>query len=241
MQHRGHKPMRVFDIFRSIQGEGTRAGVPMDFVRLAGCDLACAYCDTPAARDPAAGCDMTVAEVLAALPQPGLECVEITGGEPMLHLEETNALIAALVELPAPDVCAAGPGEGPCMRSHRRVEAKRTVLVETSGAHPIELLDGRAVRIVDFKTPGSGMAERMVWTNVGHLTPHDEAKFVLTGRDDYEWARAMLTRHRLADLCPVLFSPVTATLDARTLAQWIVADALPVRLNLQLHRLLNLP
>jgi 7-carboxy-7-deazaguanine synthase len=209
--------MRVFDIFRSIQGESTRAGLAMDFVRLAGCDLECSYCDTPEARDPGAGRDMTVAEVLAALPSPALPCVEITGGEPMLQIWDVNALAAALL---------------------RR---GRTVLIETSGAHPIDGLDTRPVRIVDVKTPGSGMAGRICWTNLDRLQPHDEVKFVLTGREDYDWAKQVAARYDLAERVAVLFSPGHPSLEARTLAEWIVADALSVRLNLQIHKYLRLP
>lgn len=209
--------MRIYDIFRSIQGESTQAGVPMDFIRLAGCDLSCSYCDTAAARDPSGGREMTVTEVLAALPQPPLPHVEITGGEPMLQVNEVNALIAALVD------------------------AGRTVLVETSGAHPIERLDARAIRIVDVKTPGSGMAHANLWQNLAHLTPRDEVKFVLRGRADYDWSKDVLARYRLAETVPVLFSPVEGSLDPRTLAEWILADALPVRLNLQMHKYLGLP
>jgi 7-carboxy-7-deazaguanine synthase len=209
--------MRVFDIFRSIQGEGTRAGFVMDFVRLAGCDLACSYCDTPEARDPSAGRNMTVAEVLAALPSPPVLFVEITGGEPMLQLDEVNTLTAALIEL------------------------GRTVLVETSGAHPIEELDARAVRILDVKAPGSGMVDRMCWANLDPLTPRDEVKFVLTDRADYDWAKQVVARCRLADRAVVLFSPAAPSLPAAALARWMVDDALPVCLNLQIHKYLRLP
>jgi 7-carboxy-7-deazaguanine synthase len=209
--------MRVFDIFRSIQGEGTRAGLVMDFVRLAGCDLACTYCDTPEARDPSAGRDMTVADVLAALPSPPVPCVEITGGEPMLQPKEVGALTARLI--------AGG----------------REVLVETSGAHLVQGLDARAVRILDVKTPGSGMADRMCWANLDRLTPRDEVKFVLTDRADYEWAKQVVARYRLADRAVVLFSPADPPLSAAALARWMIDDALPVRLNLQIHKYLRLP
>jgi 7-carboxy-7-deazaguanine synthase len=209
--------MRVFEIFRSIQGETTRAGLPMWFVRLAGCDVACAYCDTPAARDPAAGREMTIEEVLAAVAAPPLPWVAVTGGEPLLQAAEVNALIAALVD------------------------RGRQVLVETGGAHPIDSLDPRAVRIVDVKTPGSGMAERMLWRNLDLVRPSDEVKFVLTGRGDYEWAKTIVARHGLAGRTTVLFGPATPLLDAASLARWILDDGLPVRLTLQLHKLLGLP
>jgi len=209
--------MRVFEIFRSIQGETTRAGVPMDFVRLAGCDLACSYCDTPAARRADAGRNMTVADVLGALPSPPLPWLMITGGEPLLQVEELNRLIAALIE------------------------SGRKVVVETSGAHPTEMLDDRAARILDVKTPGSGMADRVCWSNLEHLRPDDEVTFVLVDRADYEWACEVVERHGLLERLPVLFGAARGRLDPRLLAGWLLEDGLPVRLNFQLHKYLRLP
>jgi len=209
--------MQIFDIFRSIQGETTRAGLPMWFVRLAGCDLRCSYCDTAAARDPEAGRAMTVAEVVAAVSSPALPHVAITGGEPMHQVQEVNALVASL---------AANGSE---------------ILIETNGAHPIDVLDPRAVRIVDVKTPGSGMADRMCWRNLDLVTARDEVKFVLTGRADYDWSKKVLARHRLIGRTTVLFGAAAPLLDPATLSRWILDDGLPVRLNLQLHKLLGLP
>ena len=221
--------MRVFEIFRSIQGETTRVGLPMAFVRVAGCDLACSYCDTPDARPPDAGREMTIAQVLAALPcsrehlslqglpRPPRTEVMITGGEPLLQPEDVNALVVELV-----------------CRGHE-------VMVETSGAHPIDLVDARARRIVDVKTPGSGMADRMDWRNLERLTSRDEVKFVLTGRPDYDWAKEVVESHGLLARCPVLFGSAWPLLDPKALARWMVEDALPVRLNLQIHKVLGLP
>jgi len=204
--------MQVYEIFRSLQGETSRAGVPMDFVRLAGCDLACTYCDTPAARDASAGREMSAREVLAALPSPPLPWIAITGGEPLLQLDDVNALIAAL----------AGTG--------------RRVLVETCGSHSVEALDERAVRVLDVKTPGSGMAERMDRTNLVRLRPGDEVKFVLTDRTDYDWAWRVVDRHDLCARAVVLMGPARPHLDAKTVAEWILADGRPIRLNLQIHK-----
>jgi len=208
--------MRVYEIFRSLQGETSRAGVPMDLVRLAGCDLACTYCDTPEACDASAGREMSAGEVLAALPSPPLPWTAITGGEPLLQRDALNALVAALAE------------------------TGRRVLVETSGAHALADLDDRAVRILDVKTPGSGMAERMVWANLERLRPTDEVKFVLTGRADYEWACDVVERYDLADRAIVLMGPARPQLEPATVAEWILADGRPVRLNLQVHQDLGL-
>ncbi|MGB2754883.1 MAG: radical SAM protein [Phycisphaerae bacterium] len=214
--------MRVFEIFRSIQGETTRVGLPMAFVRVAGCDLACSYCDTPDARPTDAGRDMTVAEVLARLDETGLPWCMITGGEPLLQAEDVNALVVELV---------------------RR---GREVMVETSGAHPIDLVDARARRIVDIKTPGSGMADRMDWRNLERLTPRDEVKFVLTGRPDYDWAKEVVESHGLLARCPVLFGAARPLLDPKALAGWLIEDPgasrrAGIRLNLQIHKMLGLP
>ena len=209
--------MQIFDIFRSIQGETTRAGLPTWFVRLAGCDLACSYCDTAAARDPEAGRAMTVEEVVAAVSSPALPHVAITGGEPMHQVAEVNALVASLAS------------------------SGREILIETNGAHPIDALDPRAVRIVDVKTPGSGMADRTCRRNLDLVTARDEVKFVLTSRADYEWAKSVLARHRLIGRTIVLFGAASPLLDPATLARWILDDHLPVRLNIQLHKLLGLP
>ncbi|MCX5656500.1 MAG: 4Fe-4S cluster-binding domain-containing protein [Planctomycetota bacterium] len=263
--------MRVFEIFRSIQGETTRAGLPMWFVRLAGCDLRCSYCDTAAARDPEAGRAMTVEEVVAAVSSPALPHVAITGGEPMHQAAEVNALVAALVgpqgaaekgsgalSVEAPDPFSAGPVESRGAASGAEkgsgaiqqrapdpfpalISAGREVLIETNGAHPIDALDPRAIRIVDVKTPGSGMADRTCWRNLDLVTARDEVKFVLTGRNDYEWAKNVLARHRLIRRTTVLFGAAAPLLDPATLARWILDDHLPVRLNLQLHKLLGLP
>jgi 7-carboxy-7-deazaguanine synthase len=210
--------MQVFDIFRSIQGEASRVGLPMWFVRLAGCDLACSYCDTPAARDPSAGRDMAVQTIIETIEAGGaLPWVLLTGGEPLLQHAQTNLLARALID--------------------RGYE----VLVETSGAHPIDLLDARARRIVDVKTPGSGMADRNDWRNMALLAPEDEVKFVLTDRKDYEWAKDVVERYSLLDRAAVLFGAATPNQELRAVAEWILQDLLPVRLNLQAHKWLHLP
>jgi 7-carboxy-7-deazaguanine synthase len=216
--------LRVCEIFHSIQGESTWAGSPCIFVRLTGCHLRCAYCDTGYAFKE--GSWMSVEDVFAAVERAGggaTRLVEITGGEPLLQ-EPVHELIRQL--------CDAG----------------RTVLIETSGACDISRCDPRAIRIMDLKTPGSGESHRNVWDNLRHLRASDELKFVITDRADYEWSRDSVHRHRLAErVRAVLFSPVFEQspgaeiagcpgLDPRELAEWILADNLPVRLQLQMHK-----
>ncbi|HZS94739.1 MAG TPA: 7-carboxy-7-deazaguanine synthase QueE [Chloroflexota bacterium] len=206
--------LRVTEIFQSIQGESTHAGRPCAFVRLTGCPLRCVWCDTAYAFY--GGVEMSLDEVLAKVAAFGCRLVEVTGGEP-LHQPEAYALIERL--------CAEG----------------YDVLLETSGAIDISPVDKRAHVILDIKCPGSGMMERMCWANVARLTAKDEAKFVLKDRADYEWAKAILRRYELADRCPVLFSPVFGELDLRQLAEWILADRLPVRFQIQLHKYIWAP
>lgn len=207
--------MRVCEIFSSIQGESTFAGSPCIFVRLAGCNLRCVYCDTTYAYDE--GREMEADEVIGAVVASGLSLVEITGGEPLLQSAEVSGLASRLLDM------------------------GRRVLIETNGSLPVGNLDRRAVVILDIKTPSSGMADRMDLGNLRHLKSTDEVKFVMSGRQDYEWSREMLMRYGLPDTCTVLFSPVWGALEPRQLGEWIIADRLPVRLNLQLHKYLYGP
>lgn len=201
--------MRVTEIFHSVQGESTFAGLPCVFVRLTGCPLRCSWCDTEYAFF--GGTDRSIDDVLNAVRPYGCRLVEVTGGEPLAQ-PDTPALL------------------------HRLCEEGFTVLLETSGAVDTTVVD-RSVRIIlDVKCPGSGMTERMYWPNVEQLRPQDEVKFVIQDRSDYEWAKSILDRFRLTDRCPVLFSPVFGALDPRQLAEWLLADRLPVRFQLQLHK-----
>lgn len=218
--------LRVNEIFHSIQGEGTRAGLPCAFVRLTGCHLRCAYCDTAYAFY--AGRWMTLEEILAAVRSFGCPFVEVTGGEPLLQ-PTVYPLLARLLDEFA------------------------TVAIETSGAVSIERVDTRVVRIVDIKTPSSGECTRNHWPNIDLLTQRDEVKFVLTTREDYDWARDIIRRHRLADRCTVLLSPVRPaadapggvwagdTLEPAELVRWVLDDHLPVRISMQLHKLIWSP
>jgi 7-carboxy-7-deazaguanine synthase len=202
--------VRVNEIFYSIQGESTWAGSPCVFVRLTGCNLRCSWCDTEYAFYE--GRQMDVGEVAAKVDSFGCGLVEITGGEPLLQ-QGVHPLIDLLLE------------------------GGHAVMIETSGERDISGLDPRVVRIVDLKCPGSGESERNRWNNLEHLTLHDELKFVLTDRRDYEWARHVVREHGLSELVnAVLMSPVFGKLDPSDLAAWILADRLGVRMQLQMHK-----
>ncbi len=203
--------LRVTEVFFSLQGEASRVGLPTVFVRLTGCPLRCGYCDSDYAFQ--GGTWMTVEAIVAATRRHPTRHVTVTGGEPLAQ----RACPALLTQL-----CDAG----------------LDVSLETSGALDIATVDPRVARIVDIKTPGSGELARMRWENLDHLTPRDEVKFVLCDADDYAWARQVLQAHRLHERCAVLFSPVWSRLAPRELAEWILRDGLPVRMQLQLHKLL---
>jgi 7-carboxy-7-deazaguanine synthase len=202
--------LTVNEIFHSIQGESTFAGEPCVFVRLTACDLRCSWCDTPYAFYE--GRKMAIDEVMAEVERYGCELVEVTGGEPLLQ----------------PDVY-------PLMT--RLLEAGKSVLLETGGHRSIAAVPPGVVRIMDVKCPGSGEAARMEWDNLKLMTLIDQVKFVIKDRADYEFAREIVARERLSDkVAAVLFSPVHGVLESRLLAEWILADRLPVRLQLQAHK-----
>ncbi len=202
--------LRVSEIFYSLQGETSRSGFPTVFVRLTGCPLRCGYCDTAYAFQ--GGERLAVAEILVQVAQYPVHYVTLTGGEPLAQREALGLLRA---------LCDAG----------------YDVSLETSGALDISGVDARVARIVDVKTPGSGEVEKNRWENMALLTAHDELKFVIVDEADYQWARGILQKYDLAARCPLLFSPVHG-MNAGLLADWILRDHLPVRLQLQLHKLL---
>jgi 7-carboxy-7-deazaguanine synthase len=201
----------LHEIYASIQGESTHAGRPCTFVRTTACNLRCVWCDTPHAFGE--GKAWTRAEVLGEIATLGNRLVEITGGEPLLQ----PGVLPLMTEL--------------CDRDY-------DVLLETSGSLDISGVDPRVVRVVDFKAPSSGEAERNLLSNVEALGPHDEVKLVLSHRADYEWARAFVAEHELARRCVVLLSPVFGVLSPRDLAAWMLADGLAARLNLQIHKVI---
>lgn len=203
--------MRITEIFFSIQGESTYAGLPCLFVRLAGCPLRCEWCDTPYAFH--GGTERDIDSIVAELEGYPCRLVEITGGEPLAQ-SEVHALITALAD-----------------RGY-------TVLIETSGALDIGSVDPRAIIIMDVKCPGSGMADRNRWDNIGQLKPQDQIKFVIKDRADYDWALTIIRDHDLARRQAVLFSPVFGLLEPQQLAEWIMSAGLPVRFQLQLHKLI---
>lgn len=201
--------MRITEIFHSVQGESTFAGLPCVFVRLTGCPLRCTWCDTDYAFF--GGTDRSIDDILDRVRSYGCRLVEVTGGEPLAQPDTATLL-------------------------RRLCEDGFTVLLETSGAIDTTIVPPSVRIILDVKCPGSGMSERMHWPNVERLRPQDEAKFVIRNRGDYEWAKDILARSNLTDRCPVLFSPVFDVLDPRQLADWLLADRLPIRLQLQLHK-----
>ena len=203
--------LKISEIFFSLQGETSRAGLPTVFVRLTGCPLRCVWCDTEHAFS--GGKTLTLESILGDVAQYAAHHVCVTGGEP---LAQKNCLVLLNA------LCDAG----------------YDVSLETSGALDISAVDARVSRIVDLKAPGSGESGKNRWQNLDHLTAHDELKFVLKDRADYEWARQAIREHHLDTLCPLLFSPVQGEVEPRAIAEWVLADRLPVRFQLLLHKLL---
>jgi len=207
--------LTVNEIFYSIQGESTRAGQPCVFVRLTACDLRCSWCDTPYAFHE--GRKASVDDVLAEVEGYGCPLVEITGGEPLLQ-EDVYPLMDRLL--------ARG----------------RTVMLETGGHRPVTRVPTAVVKIVDVKCPGSGEADKNDWANLERLAAHDEVKFVIKDRTDYEFAGDVVRRYGLASRCAaILYSPVHGVLDPKTLSEWMLADHVPARLQLQLHKYIWTP
>lgn len=202
--------LTINEIFYSIQGESTYAGRPCVFVRLTACDLRCSWCDTPYAFSE--GRKQSLDEVLAEVDRADCPLVEVTGGEPLLQ-EDVYPLLRSLVD------------------------RGKTVLLETGGHRSTERVPDPVVTILDVKCPGSGEAHRNDWSNLERLRPHDEVKFVVRDRADYEFARDVIARFRLAErAAAVHLSPVHGVLEARELSSWVLADRLPARVQLQIHK-----
>lgn len=203
--------LKIHEIFHSLQGESTRVGLPTVFVRLTGCPLRCGYCDTEYAFQ--GGQNMTQEEIIERVGSYGAKYVTVTGGEPLAQKECIPLL-------------------------QRLCDAGFSVSLETGGALDTSQVDPRVSVILDIKTPGSGEEPKNRWSNLDYLKPTDEVKFVLCGREDYEWAKQVLETRRIADKCTVLFSPVYSRLNPTELAEWILQDRLPVRMQVQLHKIL---
>jgi len=203
--------LRISEIFYSLQGETSRVGLPTVFVRLTGCPLRCTYCDTTYAFT--GGHNMEIEQILEEVARHGTRYVTVTGGEPLAQ-KNCLELLQAL--------CDAG----------------YDVSLETGGALDVSKVDARVVKVLDIKTPGSGETEKNMWGNLAHLNPHDEIKIVLCDEADYVWARQQLMEHSLDKKCAVLFAPVQGKLSPADLAGWILRDHLPVRMQVQLHKLL---
>ena len=201
----------INEIFFSLQGEASRVGLPTVFIRLTGCPLRCSYCDTEYAFH--GGNWLTIDAIVEQVQTFPTRHVTVTGGEPLAQ-KSCHILLTAL--------CDAG----------------FDVSLETSGALEVATVDPRVARIVDVKTPASGEADRNCWANLALLTPRDEVKFVLVNEADYLWAKQVLQEHHLTQHCLVLFSPAWSVLDASALASWILRDGLPVRMQIQLHKIL---
>ena len=203
--------LRITEIFYSLQGEARSVGCPTVFIRLTGCPLRCGYCDTSYAFQ--GGEWYSLDDILREVERYNTRYVTVTGGEPL--------------------------AQKPCLDLLTRLcDADYQVSLETSGALDVRAVDSRVVKVVDIKTPASGEVDKNLDSNLQYLTSQDQVKFVLSDRQDYDWAVALLRQQALADKCEVLFSPVHGQLDARQLADWILADQLPVRFQIQLHKLL---
>ncbi|HEY0661147.1 MAG TPA: 7-carboxy-7-deazaguanine synthase QueE [Lysobacter sp.] len=203
--------LKITEIFLSLQGEARQVGWPTVFVRLTGCPLRCQYCDTAYAFH--GGDWWEIDDILAEVAKHGVRHVCVTGGEPLAQKRCVGLL-------------------------KRLCDAGYEVSLETSGAIDISEVDTRVSRVLDLKTPGSHEAHRNLWSNLPLLTSHDQVKFVICSRADYDWARAVVAEHLLTETCDVLFSPSHAQVAPRELADWIVADRLPVRFQMQLHKIL---
>ena len=203
--------LKLTEVFLSLQGEAREVGWPTVFVRLTGCPLRCQYCDTTYAFH--GGQWWSFEAILAKVASFGVRHVCVTGGEPLAQKD--------------------------CLRLLEKLcDAGYAVSLETSGALAISAVDPRVSRVLDIKTPGSGEVERNLWGNLGALTAHDQVKFVLCSRADFDWAKGIVEQHRLHAICEVLFSPSFGQVQPRELAEWILEARLPVRFQMQLHKLL---
>ncbi len=202
-------PLRINEIYFSIQGESTHAGRPCVFIRLTYCNLRCSYCDTEYAFQD--GNDMEIYEILDKIKQWDCNLVEVTGGEPLFQ-DGCSVLLKELIQ------------------------HGYEVLLETGGSISVKDIPREVIKIVDFKCPSSGMAEKNLWSIINDLMPYDEVKFVIGDREDFDWASKMLGKYSLNKKCTVLFSPIFNGIDPSFIADWILEEHLPVRMQIQLHK-----
>ena len=207
--------MKVAEIFKSIQGESSYCGLPCTFIRLAGCNLRCSYCDTAYAYNGAE--ELTAKEILARIASLNCPLVEFTGGEPLLQEKELSVVAGELLSKSC------------------------TILLETNGTIDVDRVSNKIVKIMDIKCPGSGMSAKTKWENLKKLDKKDEVKFVLLNETDYNWARDVIKEYNLTGRLSVSMYPVHLKLEPERLAGWILADNLNVRLGIQLHKYINMP
>ena len=207
-------PLKINEIYYSVQGESTHAGRPCIFIRLTFCNLRCTYCDTEYAFYE--GKDMEIDDIMSEIQQWDCNLVEVTGGEPLFQ-EECIDLLNELVI------------------------SKYEVMLETGGSLPISDVPKNVIKIVDFKCPSSGMEMKNLWSIVDNLQPHDEVKFVIGNREDFYWAKEKITEYSLDKKCTVLFSPTFGEIDPQQIVEWILAGNLPVRIQMQMHKMIWSP
>lgn len=207
--------LNIFETFSSIQGESTRAGMPCFFIRLAGCNLRCSYCDTPHAWDSSSGKNVTVDELAEAAFSSGIPLVEITGGEPMLQ------------------------GQGVIELCSKLIAGNLTVMMETNGSLDVSELPPEVIRIIDMKTPSSGESDRNLGTNFMNMRPSDEVKFIISDRRDYDFAVGAIKKFNLEkSTANILFSPAYGKMNTSDLVRWMLEDRIPARINLQFHKII---
>ena len=206
--------LKINEIYYSVQGESTHAGRPCIFIRLTYCNLRCTYCDTEYAFYE--GKDMEITDIMSEIKQWDCNLVEVTGGEPLFQ-EECIDLLNELVN------------------------SNYEVMLETGGSLSISDVPKKVVKIVDFKCPSSGMVKKNLWSIVDDLQPHDEVKFVIGNREDFDWAKDRITEYSMDKICTLLFSPTFGEIDPQQIVKWILADNLPVRMQMQMHKMIWSP
>ena len=206
--------LKINEIYYSVQGESTHAGRPCIFIRLTYCNLRCSYCDTEYAFYD--GKDMEITDIMSEIKQWDCNLVEVTGGEPLFQ-EECIDLLNELVN------------------------SNYEVMLETGGSLSISNVPKKVIKIVDFKCPSSKMVKKNLWSIVDDLQPHDEVKFVIGNRGDFDWAKDRITEYSLDKICTLLFSPTFGEIDPQQIVEWILAENLPVRMQLQMHKMIWSP